>query len=204
MAFRVADTPLGNFSPPRAATASMSSATSRPTTGMAAARSSSGSSTPLRPARSEAVRVRAGAPASSRIRCGSPRLPVEFGQADMAAARCSDMVGRIASQPRPRNAVLDDVEGFHHHARHAEARFLGALLVPEAGGGSSRRLLDTRFTGIVLHNRGAAEQVVMKVDGHHQRLLVRPADRDGDRIDQRPVDQDALVAGHGLEHAGRA
>ena len=117
---------------------------------------------------------------------------MEFGQADMAELRLQRQVRRVAGKPRARNAVLDDVEGLDHDAGDAEARFLGAGFGIEAGGRRGVRL-DHQFAGAVLDHRGAAEQVVVQVDGDDERLLVGAADRDRHRIDQRAVDQHAAV-----------
>src|SRR5262245_45075600 len=40
-------------------------------------------------------------------------------QAELRQPWRNDDVWRIAGEPRARDAVLDDVEGFHHHARNA-------------------------------------------------------------------------------------
>ena len=55
----------------------------------------------------------------------------------------------------------------------------------------------------MLDDGGAAEQIVVKVHGDDERLLIGAADRDRHRIDQRAVDQNAPVASDRLEHAGQ-
>ncbi len=49
----------------------------------------------------------------------------------------------------------------------------------------------------------AAVEIVIEIDGDDERLFVGAADGDGDGIDQRPVDQRAMVAAHRLENAGQ-
>src|SRR5215470_19054660 len=48
---------------------------------------------------------------------------VEIDQPDVAEPRADHHVGRIAREPRSRDAVLHDVEGLHHHGGEAGPAF---------------------------------------------------------------------------------
>ena len=63
---------------------------------------------------SSSARSAARAP-TSMASCGA----VEVEPADVTDARRDQDVGRIAGKARPRDAVLHDVEGVHHHGRNA-------------------------------------------------------------------------------------
>ena len=210
MAFRAVDTALGDFLVKKQGRARFTSRDRcRSTTGTAAGPCNSASST----RRSPVARQRSGQHGLQAHEVGDLGLgclvadldrlvgAVEFRQADVTELRLQRHVGRIAGKPRARDAVLDDVEGLDHDAGDAEARLARcADRWSIAGRGI---LLDDQIAGAVLDHRGAAIEVVVQVDGHHQRLLVGAADRDRDRIDERAIDQYAAVADHRFEHAGQ-
>src|SRR5690606_30982146 len=85
---------------------------------------------------------------------------MEFSQAYMAELRLQRQVRRIAGQPRTRDAVLNDVEGFDHDACDADPRFaIARPLVHEKGDflANEMPVFLLGEVGAVLDDRGATE-----------------------------------------------
>ena len=55
----------------------------------------------------------------------------------------------------------------------------------------------------MLDHSGATEDVVVKIDRHHQRLLIGAADGGRHRVDQGAINERAVVAFDRLENAGQ-
>ncbi len=120
---------------------------------------------------------------------------VELRQPDIGKPRMQRQVRRIAGEPCPRNAILDDVEGLDHDGCYAMPAFVVRLRLGVAIGRGLMR-------GGVLDDGRTSVEVVMQIDRHDELLFVGAADGDRHRIDQRAIDQRASVAHDGLEDAG--
>ena len=141
---------------------------------------------------------------AARWKSNSPMLP---------DARADHDVGRIAREPRARDAILHDVERLDHHGRKPGpargAEECGAWRSSRAPNMPNRPRLATSssiggsgFVGAVIRDRGAAaEQVGVDVDGDHQARAERARGRDRHRIDQRAVHQPALAEPHRRENS---
>src|SRR4051812_49589336 len=94
---------------------------------------------------------------------------VEIEPANVADPRVDHDVGRIAGEPRPRDAVLHDVEGIDHYARDAGTpraagelafeRALGAEDAAESVSFGHRIWWRRRLRAFPGHDHAAAENV---------------------------------------------
>ena len=133
-------------------------------------------------------------------------------QPTRAEPRADQHVGRIAGQPRARDAVLHDVEGFHHHGRNARAAAPAEELPAQRAFAAEQAAQPVRLgrvlggvvavVGAVIGDDGAApEQIGIEIDRDHQPGAERARRRHRHRIDQRAVDQPAPADQHRRENS---
>ena len=138
---------------------------------------------------------------------------MEIEPADVTDARADHDVRRIAGEPRPRDAVLHDVEGVDHHARNAGAAGAADELALErmlgAEHGAETAPLRRRFGrrrglgGFAGHDHAAAENVGAEIDRDDETRAEHARGRHRHRIDQRAVNEPAAVERNRRENSGQ-
>ena len=124
---------------------------------------------------------------------------MEVDQADAAEPRIDAHVGRIAGEPRARDAILHDVEGLHHHGgearagRGAEELTLERSSRPEHRAQTALLRARSRNTSSSLSSepwlgdgRAAADQVGVEVDGDDHARAERAAAETGTGLTSAP------------------